>query len=278
MLDDEHFKVVDYFAKSTDVFPNVDIKGGVTITMRNVKEDYGKIGTYTVYDELNTILGKVLKTSKDYLSTVVYSKSSYSFTPLMYQENPELAGRLTKGNENIIDASIFAKMPELFVEENQAGSDRIGILGRENNARVMKYIKQKYISPAQNFDMFKVFITGANGSGEFGETLSYPLVAKPRVGHTQTFMSIGGFSTEFEANACLKYLKTKFSRCLLGTLKVTQNNNKDVWANVPLQNFSPISDIDWTLSVSGIDQLLYKKYKLNDEEQAFIENMVKPMD
>ena len=278
MLNDEHFKVVKYFSKSTDVFPNVDIKGGVTVTLRNQQDNFGKIGTYTMYDELNTILGKVLNSTQDFLSSVVYSKSSYSFTSLVYEENPSLRGRLTKGNENIIDANIFAKMPELFNDEKPSKGDYVAILGRENNKRIMKYISRKYISPAKNFDLFKVFITGANGSGELGEALSYPMVVEPKVGHTQTFMSIGGYATEFEAEACLKYLKTKFARCLLGTLKVTQNNNKDVWANVPLQNFTPLSDIDWTLSVSEIDKLLYKKYALSEEEEQFIESMITPME
>ena len=278
MLNDDHFKVIKYFSKSTDVFPNVDIKCGVSITMRNLEENYGKIGTYTIYDELNSILEKVLNTSKEYISSVVFSKSSYSFTPKMYEENPGLVGRLTKGNENIIDANIFGKMPELFIDEKPDGTSYIGVLGRENNRRIMKFIKKEYISPAKNFDSFKVFITGANGSGELGEVLSYPIVVEPGVCHTQTFMSIGCFETEYEANACLKYLKTKFARCMLGTLKVTQNNNKDVWDNVPLQNFTTISDIDWSLSVQEIDKLLYKKYNLSDDEKAFIESRIKSME
>lgn len=277
MLSDEHFKVVKYYSNTNDVFPNVDIKGGVSITMRNQREKYGKIGTFTMYDELNTILAKVLKASCEYMSSVVYSKSSYSFTPLMYEENPTLLGRLTKGNENIIDAGIFGKMPELFKGSNVNKEEYIGIYGRENNQRVIKYIKKKYISPVANFNQFKVFIAGANGSGSLGETLSSPIVVGPGIAHTQTFMSIGGYSTIEEANSCLKYLKTKFARCLLGTLKVTQNNNKDVWANVPIQNFTAISDIDWNQSIADIDKQLYCKYKLDDDEIEFIEKMIKPM-
>lgn len=246
--------------------------------MRNQREKYGKIGTFTMYDELNTILAKVLKVSCEYMSSVVYSKSSYSFTPLMYEENPTLLGRLTKGNENIIDAGIFGKMPELFNDSNVNKEEYIGIYGRENNQRVIKYIKKKYISPVANFNQFKVFIAGANGSGSLGETLSSPIVVGPGIAHTQTFMSIGGYSTIEEANSCLKYLKTKFARCLLGTLKVTQNNNKDVWANVPIQNFTAISDIDWNQSIADIDKQLYRKYKLDEDESDFIEKMVKPMD
>lgn len=278
MLNDEHFRVVKYFSKSTDVFPNVDIKGGVAISMRNLKENYGKIGIYTIYDELNTILKKVTKASTNYLSEIVYSKSSYSFSPSMYEENPNLVGRLTKGNENIIDAGIFSKMPEIFIDQPATDKEYVRILGRENNRRITKYIKKRYINPAKNFDAYKVFITGANGSGELGEVLSNPMVVEPMIGHTQTFMSIGNFATESEGIACLKYLKTKFARCLLGTLKVTQNNNKDVWANVPLQSFSTLSDIDWSMSVSEIDKYLYKKYKLDEDEQLFIESMIKEME
>ncbi|WP_071705441.1 hypothetical protein [Murdochiella vaginalis] len=48
------------------------------------------------------------------------------------------------------------------------------------------------------------------------------------IGHTQTFMSIGTFKIkeEAEAEALLKYIKTKFAGTMLGILKVTQDNKK----------------------------------------------------
>jgi hypothetical protein len=64
---------------------------------------------------------------------------------------------------------------------------------------------------------------------------------------------------------------------MLGTLKATQHNPRDTWANVPLQDFSSNSDIDWSKEVSEIDRQLYTKYGLTDEEIAFIESMIKPM-
>ena len=65
---------------------------------------------------------------------------------------------------------------------------------------------------------------------------------------------------------------------MLGTLKVTQDNAKDTWANVPLQDFTPDSDIDWSKSVHEIDLQLYWKYNLSEEEIAFIERMIRPME
>lgn len=65
---------------------------------------------------------------------------------------------------------------------------------------------------------------------------------------------------------------------MLGTLKVTQDNNKGTWKNVPLQDFTERSDIDWSKSIPEIDQQLYKKYGLSSEEIGFIETHVKEMD
>lgn len=75
----------------------------------------------------------------------------------------------------------------------------------------------------------------------------------------------------------MRYLKTKLTRALLGILKITQNKSKDVWKNVPLQDFTSNSDIDWSKSISEIDQQLNIKYGLTKEEISFIERMIKPM-
>ena len=61
-------------------------------------------------------------------------------------------------------------------------------------------------------------------------------------------------------------------------MKITQDNNKDTWKNVPLQDFSSNSDIDWSQSIADIDQQLYKKYGLSESEIAFIEEKVQAME
>lgn len=62
---------------------------------------------------------------------------------------------------------------------------------------------------------------------------------------------------------------------MLGVLKVTQDNTRETWAKVPLQDFTPQSDIDWARSIPGIDRQLYAKYGLDEKEIAFIEEKVK---
>lgn len=65
---------------------------------------------------------------------------------------------------------------------------------------------------------------------------------------------------------------------MLGTLKITQDNNRNTWKMIPMQDFSSSSDIDWSTSIANIDKQLYKKYNLSDEEINFIETKVKEME
>lgn len=129
-----------------------------------------------------------------------------------------------------------------------------------------------------NFEHYKVFVAKANGSGVLGESLSMPIVGEPNMGHTITFLSIGKFQTKDEAEALLKYIKTKFARIMLSTLKVTQDNPRETWINVSLQDFTNHSDIDWARPVKDIDSQLYKKYMLTNEEIAFIEKRAQIME
>ena len=117
----------------------------------------------------------------------------------------------------------------------------------------------------------------ANGSGVFGEILSSTIIAEPGVGYLQTFIGIGQYDNEIEAHNTKKYIYTKFTRAMLGILKITQDCPGPKWAYVPLQDFTPDSDIDWGKSIHEIDLQLYKKNDLDEEEIEFIETHVKEM-
>lgn len=134
-------------------------------------------------------------------------------------------------------------------------------------------ILSKYIQKTENLNKYKVFVPAANGSGSLGESLSTPMI-----GTTETFMSIGSFDTLDEATALDKYVKSKFLRVMLGILKITQHNPVATWKLIPMQDFTSNSDIDWTKSISEIDQQMYKKYRLSNDEINFIETKVQAMD
>lgn len=65
---------------------------------------------------------------------------------------------------------------------------------------------------------------------------------------------------------------------MVGIRKNDQGAGKNIYKFVPLQDFTEHSDIDWSKSTAEIDQQLYRKYNLSDNEIAFIEKMIKPME
>ena len=275
MLNDLHFKILDYEANGSKVFPGTDIKGGVVISYHDDTKDFGAVGIFTAFSELNSILRKVNGTKPISLSTIIFNRGLYRFSSEAYKEYPE---ELKSLSDSRIGGSAFEKLPSLFFENKPAdGEEYVQFLGLFKKKRVYRWMKRKYFNPVANFEHYKVFVPKANGSGALGEVLSTPLIGTPLIGHTETFLSFGNFFIESEAEACLKYIKSKFCRAMLGILKITQDNTADKWQYVPLQDFSSSSDIDWSQSIKDIDQQLYRKYGLSDDEIEFIETHVKEM-
>jgi len=280
MLNDEHFELFKYWPKSDDVFPDsVDIKGGIAITHWNKQQLFTPIGFFSLYNEIRTILQKVKAKDFEPLSELVYPRDLYRLTQVVYDENSWAEGRQSKGHKYDVGSNVFDVLPELFFDEKPNDDNQYcRVFGRRDNNRIVKWIKREYLRCPDNVDSYKVFVTKTNGTGTLGEALSMPIIGEPNMGHTVTFLSIGKFDTEEDANALLKYIKTKFARLLLGTLKVTQDNPKETWGNIPIQDFTSSSDIDWSKSIPEIDAQLYKKYGLSDEEIRFIESMIKAME
>ncbi len=276
ILNDKHFKVLYYEQDSSKIFTNTDIKGGVAITYRDVKTEYDPVELFTSFDELNTIMKKV-KQSVGFatLDDYIYAQSKFDLDEV-YNDFPKLKKKIgSQGREKRLTTSIFS-ISELF--KDKANDDSVKILGLINNKRYYKCICKKYIDDSgSNLNKHKVILPKSNGSGAIGEVLSTPLIGEPLIGYTQSFIGIGSFDTLNEAEALLKYIKSRFARTLLGVLKITQDNNKGTWKYVPLQDFTSSSDIDWSQSVANIDKQLYKKYNLSEKEIEFIETNVKEM-
>lgn len=66
----------------------------------------------------------------------------------------------------------------------------------------------------------------------------------------------------------MSYIATKFFRFLVLLKKNSQNAAKGVYQLVPQQDFSK----PWT------DEELYAKYGITEDEIAFIDSMIRPMD
>ena len=278
MLNDPHLKVVCYEPDASKLFSNTEIKGGVVVTYHDKREDYGKIGVYTPYPELNDIMRKASPNDEGgSLMSVIYIQNRFNLDALYraYPEYREVIG--SDGKDKRFRNNIFEKVA-LFSDDKQHDDD-LRIIGVIKNRRVWKYFPIALSDiDHENLFKWKVLVVRVNGTGVVGEVLSTPIVAKPGEGYTQTFIGIGAFDSEAEAENALKYVKTKFARTMLAILKITQDNNRETWRMVPLQDFTPDSDIDWSKSIPEIDRQLYAKYNLDEKEIAFIESHVKAME
>ena len=282
MLNDPHLKILDYEQRSSNVFAGTSISGGIVVTLRNAKKNYGAIEVFSPFKELNSIVRKVNSVSNSNLSSIVSNRGSYRYSDLAYDQYPQ---EMKQTADRRIAPSAFERMPELFLEKKPTdGNKYVKILGVLKGKRVYRWFKKDLLAPVRTLGKFKVFISKADGAaGQIGlpvpaRICGKPNVEGPGVGSTETFISIGIVDTKEEAEAIAKYVRTKFSRAMLGVLKVTQNCASPTWRKVPLQDFTSKSDIDWSKSVKEIDQQLYRKYKLSKAEIKFIETHVKEME
>ena len=130
---------------------------------------------------------------------------------------------------------------------------------------------------------WKLFISKADGAaGQLGNPIPAKIIGKAELGDkqticTETFLAVAPFVRKNEALNAISYTKTKFFRFMVGIRKL-KNMTRDTYQFVPLQDFTKDSDIDWSKSIKEIDTQLYAKYGLTDEEIAFIESMIRPME
>jgi len=302
MLNDKHIKVIYYEDVASKVFPHTDIKGGVAVIYRDINSNFGAIGQFIKSEEIRRLHERISKFKfKSMSSIIIGGRADFLMNNRFHEAYPNAKSDLLKaiqesasnkgkniptslapGSDNEIVTSTLEILSYAFVSEKPINSSNYyEITGVIKNKRVSGWIKKEYLTTRRpnnnNIDFYKVFIPKSMGSGNFGEALSQPLVGSPGMSSTPTFLRVGMFKTELEAENCAKYLKSKFARAMLGIKKVTQDNAVPVWENVPLQDFTPNSDIDWSKSISEIDQQLFFKYKLSKDEFTYIEEKVQPM-
>ena len=136
------------------------------------------------------------------------------------------------------------------------------------------YPKSKIIDRDNILNQFKVIITYAMSGGNkpssdgMYQVISSLQILAPNEVCSETYLVLGVYDNRFSAENMLSYVKTKLFRFLMLQTLSSIHITKDSFAFVPIQDFSK----PWT------DEELYKKYGLNENEIAFIESMIKPME
>lgn len=257
MLSDKRLScLVDYF-DSTECFPGVDLSGGVCYFLWERDHDGDCKVINKMHGEESMMNRPLLENDND---TFVRFNSAVSIIRKIQ----------TIDNSSITDI-ISARKPfgidpkTKILKENTTGY--IKVYAYPDNGFISR---QKVTQNEGWIDEYKVMIAKAYGErGDFPYLmLGKPFVAEKGSCCTETYLVIGPFKTKEICENVISYIRTKFFRFLVLQKKNTQNAAKGVYQFVPLQDFSH----PWT------DEMLYKKYGLTDEEIAFIESMIRPME
>lgn len=259
------------YTDAGDVFPNVEIKGGICYFLRDALHE-GKcnyslnrggvessatlnLGEYDVLirePQLALIVSKVLKQTKQDGSDFVESYIS-SDTPFGIPTNPEKS-----------------KKTRYEVSETKRTDNDVLLYYLKGSKRVVEYIDRNLVTKnATDIDSIKVFVPAAYGASESfpHQILGVPEYAPIGSVCSQTYLYLK-FDNENEARNFISYLKTRFFRALVAAIKITQHAQTSVYHFVPMQDFIH----SWT------DNDLYKKYDLSPDEVKYIESMIKPME
>lgn len=259
MLNDHRISRMIAYEDARDCFPSNIIGGGICFFLwhkyysgqcdythvikgekNNQRRDISEFPIFIRYNQAINIIHKVGKERK-HLSTLVSSRNPFSLSTSERGENSK------KGNCCV-----------LYTSQGKS-----------------YYPRNKILQGLEEIDCYKIMV-GRAISGHAGETdsegqvkvFSTLNVIGPNEICTDTYIIIGRYKKKNEVENLLSYLKTKFVRFLVLQTITSINITRSNYQFVPLQDFSH----PWT------DEMLYRKYGLSDEEIAFIESMIRPME
>ena len=267
MISDTHLSRLHDYELSKDLFPTVDIAGGLCtflwdsnyngpcmVTNYNAIKDI-KIKRYlNQFDTLIrsnaavSILEKIISISTSYLKDSVLSINPFGFRTYFRGKD--------NGDIKILTSKGWSKVDRTEITKGIEYIDQYKII-------VGRFVPSNGEMSVKPGDGYRV--------------LTEPQILSPAEINTETYIDTAVFSTPEEATNYKKYLLSKFARFLLRQGITSVNVTRECFAFVPQQDFTSSSDIDWYKSVSEIDKQLYMKYHLTNEEISFIESMIKPM-
>ena len=259
MISDRHIRELHDFLNASDCFgTGVEVKGGICYFLWD-RDNEGKCKVYT--HNADTVIEQEER----------YLQEENSNVFIRYAEGVSVYHKVRAFNEDTFDRLISSQKPfglRTYVHGEKAPFKHSVKLYERGG---VGYIDTKEIS--RNSEWIykpKVYISAAYNAGD-----NYPhqILGKPIAGEvgsccTETYIVIGPFETDGIVRNVISYISTRFFRFLVMLKKASQHAAATVYSFVPIQDFSK----PWT------DEELYAKYNLTEEEIAFIESMIRPME
>lgn len=260
MLHDKHLAVIHDFIETDDVFPGLNIRGGICYFMWEKGYNNTNCTVYNhIKDKVDKLERPLLEDGADVFIRFNKAISILRKVQALGEEtfNNYVSSRKPFGLDSNFDRYQERKTPLFGIKLYRFGDD--GYISEEQVIKNKELIK-----------CFKVLVSKASPGGDDypHAIVSNPIISEPDSVCTETYLIVKTVNNRDEAENLISYIKTHLFRFMMSLVKNTQNISKSSYAFVPLQDFSE----PWT------DEKLYKKYGLTEDEISFIESMIRPME
>ncbi|BCC15168.1 Eco57I restriction-modification methylase domain-containing protein [Bacillus cereus] len=279
MLNDIHLRELDDWLTPADIFPNTNIRGGVCYFLWDKSYDNSKELTRVVTHENNTVINDVKRPMK-VEGTNIFVRDGIGL-PILKKIFDE------KNADSLMDYFSPRKpfgLGTTFISDPDYHNSKDGlsepILCYGKGQKVGYVERNKITVRSEWIDKWKVYTPRANNVGtELNDDNLNSFIGAPQTVCTETYLVIGADLEldETSSSNLSTYLKTKLARYLHGLAKGSQDATAKTYRFIPLQDFSNESDIDWSISVQEVDNQLYRKYGLSEDEINHIETRIKEM-
>jgi site-specific DNA-methyltransferase (adenine-specific) len=274
MLTDNRIRMLVDYPDSRLVFPSVDVAGGICYFLwdrdnrggcRVVEFEHGLISSESVRPLLEE-------------GAEVFVRSNRALSILRKVMSVESGSNsLALPETKRFDAQVSSQKPfglRTFFRGSNKRSSKQDVLVLQSGGRAWTS-RSEITAGHELIDKWKVFTSksSAEHAGQFDKNgqrrvLSLSGVIPPGSVVTETYILLGAYDTEGQARNCFSYVVTKFFRFLVAARSSAQDLSRSAYSFVPLQDFSK----SWT------DEELYARYQLTEEDVAYIEKLIRPME
>lgn len=272
MLSDERIRSLVDYPISADVFPRNGPKGGIC-TFVWERDNPGPCSVTTNFQgEATTTSRRLLSPGSD---VFIRFNQGLSVLEKVAAVDAAAPSTLALPDDRRFDELVSVRRPFGF-DSTFRGTAKAG---RDDDLRILQkggtgFVPRKKVSTGLDLiDAWKVFVGfAAPGTGDKDtyphRVISTPFLGAPGTVCTETYLCIGPFATREMASSALSYMSCRLTRFLIQLHKASQNTTRKVYRFVPTQAWDRV----WT------DAELYEKYGISDDEVAFIESVVRPME
>lgn len=257
MLNDDRVRKIVDFENAGDVFPGVDIAGGICYFLW----DKDSTGLCEVVNKINSTSISTLRTLNEFSTFIRHGKAVPIIRKILGKSSAKMSAQVSSRKPFGLSTNVRPMKAGDIILRWQKGEGPFN--SKEINVGTEMINEWKVITSYVGYDH-----AGNPGKDGKRKVFSKIELLPPGTICTETYLVIGSYKSKEQAVNLVSYMKTRLFRFLVSQFMYSHHITKDSYSFVPVQNFNEF----WT------DSKLNSKYELSDEEVTFINSMIRPMD